>query len=122
MLVEEFGSGVVGFGQSVASAIVDLVVGEKGRSSGRGEGERLGLGWSEGMALLLWWWWWWWWTEGLLVIYRRKRAGVRWWWWWWWWMWLRKVVALVVVVVVVMMRKSRGFGEVRTRRSDRSVP
>ena len=34
-------------------------------------------------------------------------------------MWLRKVVALVVVVV---MRKSRGFGVVRTRRSDRSVP
>lgn len=34
MLVEEFGSGVVGFGQSVASAIVDLVVGEKGRSCG----------------------------------------------------------------------------------------
>lgn len=31
-------------------------------------------------------------------------------------------MALVVVVVVVMMRKSRGFGEVRTRRSDRSVP
>ena len=47
------------------SVIDDLVVGEKGRSYRRGEGERPGLGWSEGMILLMWWWWW---RDGLLVI------------------------------------------------------